>query len=298
MTDFAVTGKKRSGKGLFCMGTIRDAIKAGKRVATNMDVNLEVLAGPLSRATIIRLPDYPTAADMEALGLGYGVEEDQINEDMNGVIILDEASKFFNSRSWGDKERQPLLDWLVESGKRRWDVYYQMQGLAQVDKQLRETQIEYHIAVKRLDRWPIPFITPLCGLFGFEVTFPKIHMGIILQGCSANALKVGRRWYKAKELYGAYDTEQKFFPRDHPKAVGFHTILSPWHTKGRYLPAPPSKIKQFILGLRGIDWTKIEPESAKPEKAKHPMVQTIMHLPESQRVYHWHRLNALGAFGE
>lgn len=297
MTDFAVTGKKRSGKGLFCMGTIRDAIKAGKRVATNMDVNLEVLAGPMSKATIIRLPDYPTAADMEALGLGYGVDEDQIDEEKNGVIILDEASKFFNSRSWGDKDRQPLLDWLVESGKRRWDVYYQMQGLAQVDKQLRETQIEYHIAVKRLDRWPIPIVTPICGLFGFDVTFPKIHMGIILQGCSANALKVGRRWYKAKELYGAYDTEQKFYPRDHHKAVGFHTILSPWHTKGRYLPPPPSRLAQFILNLRGIDWT-VRPVAPVPVvRSKHPLVEHLMKLPERQRLHHWRRLDALGAFG-
>lgn len=296
MTDFAVTGKKRSGKGLFCMGTIRDALKAGKRVATNMDVNLDVLVGPLSKVTIIRLPDFPSAADMEALGLGYGVEEDQIDEEKNGVIILDEASKFFNSRSWGDKERQPLLDWLVESGKRRWDVYYQMQGLAQVDKQLRETQIEYHIAVKRLDRWPIPFITPVCGLFGFEVTFPKIHMGIILQGCSANALKVGRRWYKAKDLYGAYDTEQKFYPRSHPKAVGMHTIISPWHYKGRYLPKPPGRIQQFFMNLRGQDWTKMPPKEPKAIKAKHPMVQILMKLPEQERLKHWHNLNQRGAF--
>lgn len=296
MTDFAVTGKKRAGKGLFCMGTIRDALKAGKRVATNMDVNIEVLVGPLSKATIIRLPDFPSAADMEALGLGYGVEEDQIDEDKNGVIVLDEASKFFNSRSWGDKERQPLLDWLVESGKRRWDVYYQMQGLAQVDKQLRETQIEYHIAVKRLDRWPIPLVTPLCGLFGFQVTFPKIHMGIILQGCSANALKVGRRWYKAKDLYGAYDTEQKFFPRSHPKACGMHTLLSPWHTKGRYLPPPPGRLQQFINNLRGIDWTKQVKEVRAVVPSKHHLVVALMRLPEDQRIKHWKRLDGIGAF--
>lgn len=294
MTDFAVTGKKRSGKGLFCAGVIRDAVRAGKRVATNMDINLDVLVGPLSKVTIIRLPDSPTVDDMEAIGIGY--DGDTIDEEKNGVIVLDECSKFFNSRSWGDKSRQPLLDWLIHSGKLRWDIYYQMQGLDQVDKQLRTTQIEYHIPVKRLDRWPIPFVTFAFGLIGMDVRFPKIHLGIIKQGCDLNALKVGRKWYKAKELYGAYDTEQKFLDRDHPAACGLHTVISPWHYKGRYLGKAPSKIMQFLYNLRGIDWTKLQQPKTPVVRAKLPLVQLLMQLPEEQRLHHWHRLESVGAF--
>lgn len=70
MTDFAVTGKKRSGKGLFCAGLIRDALREGKRVATNMDIFPLELLSPLSKATFFRLPDVPTAEDMLAIGVG------------------------------------------------------------------------------------------------------------------------------------------------------------------------------------------------------------------------------------
>ena len=64
MTDFAVTGKKRAGKGLFCTGLIRDALRDGRRVATNMDIFPDKIVSPLNKGLIIRLPDCPTAVDM------------------------------------------------------------------------------------------------------------------------------------------------------------------------------------------------------------------------------------------
>lgn len=299
MTDFAVTGKKRSGKGLFCAGLIRDAIRDGRRVATNMDINLAVLSLPWNKTSIIRLPDCPTAADMEALGWGYGQEGDQIDEERNGVIVLDEASKFFNARSWGDKSRQPLLDWLIHSGKLRWHVYYQMQGLEQVDKQLRSTQIEYHIGVKRTDRWPIPGVTFLAGLIGLDVRVPKMHVGIIKQGCDRDSLTVERKWYMAKDLYKAYDTEQKFLDRDHPQACGLHSVLSNWHTEGRYLPPKPAKWLCAIYGALGVDYISklraLRNDSAK-RKPKHALAVALQRLPENERIKHFKRLESLGAF--
>lgn len=296
MTDFAVTGKKRSGKGLFCAGLIRDALRDGRRVATNMDIWPEKLVSPLNKGVIIRLPDCPTAADMEAIGIGYDGEE--IDDEKNGLIILDEASKFFNARTWGDKERQPLLDWLIHSGKARWDVYYQMQGLEQVDKQLRNTQVEYHIAVKRTDRWPIPFVTPFCSMFGFDVRFPKMHVGIFKHGVERESMLVDRKWYLAKEIRGGYDTEQKFLDRDHPMACGMHSVLSAWHVKGRYLPPPPPYLVRFVMSILGIDWVKrAESQAVRLSvKSKHRLAVLLSKLPEDQRLRHWRRLERLGAF--
>lgn len=297
MTDFAVTGKKRSGKGLFCAGLIRDALTRGCRVATNMDIHLEHMFLPWNKSTLIRLPDCPTADDMDSIGLGY--EGEDIDEEKNGIIVLDETSKFFNSRSWGDKSRQPLLDWLIHSGKARWHVYYQMQGLPQVDKQLRESQIEYHISVKRTDRWPIPFVTPLCKSLGFDVRFPKMHLGIVKHGVERDSLIVDRQWYRAKDLYKCYNTEQRILDRDHPQAVGMHTVLSNWYTEGRYLPKQPSKPLRFIYGLLGTDYvTKLRAQrNTSPKfKPKHPLVVQLAHLPEAQRIKEWHRLESQGAF--
>lgn len=297
MTDFAVTGKKRSGKGLFCAGLIRDALKQGRRVATNMDIHLEHMFLPWNKSTLIRLPDCPSADDMDALGLGYQGED--IDEDKNGLIVLDETSKFFNSRSWGDKGRQPLLDWLIHSGKLRWHVYYQMQGLEQVDKQLRQSQIEYHISVKRTDRWPIPGITPLCKTLGLDVRFPKMHLGIVKHGVERDSMIVDRQWYRAKDLYQCYDTEQRFLDRDHPKASGMHSVLSNWHTEGRYLPPAPSKPLRFLYGLAGVDYVaklRAQRNDQPRHKPKHPAVVAVANLPEPQRVKVWRYLESLGAF--
>lgn len=295
MTDFAVTGKKRTGKGLLCAGLIRDALRAGKRVATNMDIYLEHMLPANSRATLIRLPDCPTKEDFEALGKGTEIVDDE----NNGLIILDESSKFFNSRAWGDKSRQPMLDWLIHSGKLGWDVYYQMQGLEQVDKQLRTTQVEYQIIVKRMDKWPIPFLTPLAKMVGINLRFPKMHVGIVKHGCDLHAMVVDRKFYKAKDLYQAYDTRQVFLDRDNPSAVGLHSVLSPWHIKGRYLPPPPPLMVRFVYGIIGRDWTVATPQklATTPQiKPKHPLVMQLAKLPPDQALKHWHRLNSLGAF--
>lgn len=235
MSDYLITGKKGNGKTIFAVGVIRDALLAGKRVATNLDINLDKLLGPNSKASLIRLPDTIHVDDLEFLGRG----QDGCSEDENGIIVLDEVSRIFNSRSWGDKSRQPLLDWLVHSRKYGWDVYMIAQGPEQLDKQLRTTLLEYWVIVRRTDKWPIPFITPLLKtLAGIDLRLPKMHIGTIRHGFDHNALKVDRKWYKGAPLYPCYDTQQIFLDRDNPKACGLHTRLSAWHTTGRYLPRP------------------------------------------------------------
>lgn len=290
--DFAVTGKKGTGKSLFSVGEIRTALLAGKRVATNLDIYLDAMLGPTAKQTLVRLPDRPTAADFEALGRG----QEGVVEDDNGLIVLDETSTFFNSRAFGDKERQPLLDWLVHSRKYGWDVIYICQGLSQIDKQLRETMIEYHVPVKRTDKWPIPFITPLGKLFGLNIRFPKMHVGIIKQGVATDALTVDRRWYRAKELYNAYDTQQIFLDRAHPKACGIHTVLSPWLTKGRHLGQVPPYWLRVLYGALGRDWTQNNAKPALVRKPKHPLAAKLAKLPEAEALRHWRRLEELGAF--
>lgn len=295
MTDFAVTGKKRSGKGLFCAGLIRDALRDGRRVVTNMDIFPENMLSPWARCELLRLPDVPTVDDMEAIGLGY---EGAIREDQNGIIVLDECSKFFNSRQWGDKSRQPLLDWLIHSGKLRWDVYYQQQGLEQVDKQLRTSQMEYHISVKRTDRWPIPGVTTFGKLFGLDIRFPKMHMGIIKHGMERDSMVVDRKWYKALELYSAYDTEQKFLDRDHPAANGLYTVLPPYYVSGRYLGKRPNKFAVFVYNLLGIDWVaNLRRALPVARRQKHPLAVALGKLPERDAIRHFQRLDTLGAFG-
>lgn len=231
MADYAVTGKKGTGKTLFAVGVARDGLKAGKRVAANVDIHLDKLFSPRNRFTYTRLPDRPTVADLEALGRG----QEGVIEDDNGILLLDESGISLNARSFADKGRQELLDYIAQIRKHGWDVYYLLQGLPQLDKQVRETQIEYHVPVKRTDKWPIPIVTPLAKMVGLTIRFPKLHVGIVKYGIERDALVCERRWYRGRDLYEAYNTQQLFLPRDHPEACGLHTKLSAWHVRGRYL---------------------------------------------------------------
>lgn len=290
MADYAVTGRKGAGKTLFAVGVIGDALRAGKRVATNLDLYLDHLLPPTSRAVVTRLPDKPTAADLEAIGRG----QDSPVEDCNGLIVLDETSTFFNSRAYGDRERQPLLDWLVHSRKLGWDVYYICQGLEQIDKQLRSSMIEYHIVVKRTDKWPVPLLTPLCKLVGFDLRLPKMHIGITKHGCDRDSLVVDRKFYRARDLFGAYDTQQLFLERSHPKSSGLHTVLSAWHIKGRHLPARPGFLYRFWCGLVGRDWAASLECNERALKPKRAAVQRLAGLPPDDAVRIWRALDQRG----
>lgn len=240
MADYLVTGKKGSGKSLAMVGRIKQALIEGKKVATNLDIYLDVMMLPVSKKTLIRLPDKPSIEDLEAIGSG----NDSPDEDLNGLIILDETSAFLNARTYADKARQPVLDWLIHSRKLGWDTYFLAQGPGQIDKQIRDTQIEFHVPIKRMDRLQIPLVTWLTRqLFGkkHEIRFPKIHLAIVKYGMDINAMTVDKWWYRAKDLYSCYNTRQIFIPPEHPQAVGIHCLLSAWHLKGRYMP------KKFTL---------------------------------------------------
>lgn len=290
MADYAITGRKGSGKSLFAVGLMRDALRAGRRVATNLDVRLDVLLGARSRATLTRLPDKPCVDDLDALGRG---QEGPVEEE-NGLLVLDETSTFFNSRSFGDRSRQPMLDWLVHSRKLGWDVYYICQGLDQIDKQLRTTMIEYHISVKRTDKWPIPFVSSLTALLGYRVGFPRLHIGVTRYGVERDGLVCGRKYFRAEDLYPAYDTQQLFLPREHPAACGLHTVLSGYLVRGRYLPEPPGYWRRFVLSLLGKSWeAEVRPQAVEL-KRKLPVVERLGRLPPDEAVRVWHGLQRRG----
>src|SRR5690349_9318508 len=119
-----VTGKLGAGKSLVCVGKIQDYLMAGRRVATNLDLYLErLLPSRARKVQCVRLPDKPTAADLELLGSG----NDTPDESQNGLIVLDELGTWLNARQWGDKERQPVIDWLLHSRKKGWDVMFIVQ---------------------------------------------------------------------------------------------------------------------------------------------------------------------------
>src|SRR4051812_33618542 len=77
---------------------MRGALMAGRRIATNMDLRIEQLVSPRKPRDYYRLPDFPTVEDLTMMGKGY--EGRRFDEKKFGLIVLDEAAGFLNSREY------------------------------------------------------------------------------------------------------------------------------------------------------------------------------------------------------
>ncbi len=236
MAVYFITGKLGSGKTLAAVGRIRDYLAEDRRVATNLDLHMAELCNNIrSRKSVIRVPDKPRVEDLEAIGQGCeGYDEGRF-----GALVLDELGTWFNSRNWRDPERKGIIDWFLHARKKRWDVYFILQDINQVDSQARQALCEHLVICRRLDRIPIPGVNLLAKTLGLRALFPKIHVAAVHYGDSEQGLKVDRWWYRGQDLYQAYDTMQCFTPDElvtHSGKVvdmrATYTILPAYHSTG------------------------------------------------------------------
>lgn len=265
MADYLVTGKKGNGKSLVCVGRIADALRAGRPVATNLDIDVSKLVHPRNKsARLIRLPDKPTAADLELIGIG---NPDKAREDRNGLLVLDELATWLNSRTFGDKDRQGVLDWLVHSRKLGWDTYLICQNPTQIDKQIRESLCEYLVICRRMDRLKIPLL---------GIKMPRVHMAFVKFGMDRDSMLADRWIYRGNDLFDAYDTRQ-VFRSDYPH--GAHSIIPPGYLEGRHWKPWHQRLRDW--------WNRPVPAYRSPDlkpKPKRPEVARLMELPADQRV--------------
>lgn len=290
MAIYLISGKLGSGKTLSAVGRIRDKLLAGCRVATNLDLKLENLLPPHAGRYVkgrqpvncVRIPDKPTVEDLELIGCG----NEEMDESKNGIIVLDELAVWLNSRTFNDKARAPVIDWLLHSRKKGWDVYFICQHIEQIDKQVRQALVEYLVVCRRMDRIKIPFIGGLIKtLTGGLVSgnLPKVHVATVRYGTQPDAIKSDTWIYQGKDLYAAYDTRQVF---SDSYSAGAFTYLPPWHLGGYKHKTRLDLIKE---------WFDQKPYDV-PLKPKHPLVEKLEKLSPDDRLKHWRRLESLGAF--
>lgn len=283
MTDFAYTGKKGTGKSKNAVRVARDVyLTHGRTVASNLDIFLEPMFGKFSRQTYIRIPDKPSAFDLLAAGHG---NPDSYNEDKNGALILDELGTWMNTRTFADKDRGGTLDFLAHARKFGWDCFYIMQNIVQVDKQLREAFIEFVVRHTRFDKVKIPFVGGLlCTLFGKRAGyFPKFHTAVTRIGCNPQDMKTDSAWFTGKDIEACYDTRQVF---DSKYPHGTHSVLSPWHVTGRYIPVPPRPwLVRFVRAARAGFVVPVlpRPPVTRPDPAYARIHALVMRLPADQR---------------
>ncbi|MDF1694099.1 MAG: zonular occludens toxin domain-containing protein [Zhongshania sp.] len=229
MAVYFITGKLGAGKSIIAMKKIREKLVAGRKVATNLDINLSQLLGRNAKKTrLVRIPDKPSLEDLIILGKGNR----SYDENLNGLLVLDECGTWFNSRSWGDKTRQELINWFLHSRKLGWDIIFIVQDFSIIDKQARTALAEHLVICRRTDRLNIPFIGGIFKMItGSRLPVPKAHLAIVNYGASQNAVKVDTWTEIGTSLYSCYDTKQQF-SEFYPHQV--HSILPPWHTHGRH----------------------------------------------------------------
>jgi hypothetical protein len=264
MANWFVTGKLGGGKTLASVGKIRDYLRQGRIVATNLDLKLEHLLPSMwdqSKLEVYRVPDKPTAADLERLPSG----NTSYDESKNGLLVLDECGTWFNSRTWNDKSRQEVIDWFLHARKKGWDCMFIVQDVSLVDKQAREALCEMTAFCRRLDRIRVPYVGAwVQALTGIRLTLPKVHTARVHYGYNELALKIDRWTYQGKDLYPAYDTKQVFVDR----GDGVACLLSPWHLKGRYMAPRLTWTQQLVegvnlalrvsvfIGVHAVAWTR------------------------------------------
>lgn len=263
MPVHVVTGKLGTGKGKYCVWKMQEALRAGKRVATNFDLKLEHLLPADSKMVACRVPDKPTAEDLDAVG--HGNPDDSYNEEKNGVLVLDELGSWLNARSFGGPERAALIDWLIHARKKGWDVYLIVQNLEMIDKQVRTGLAEYVIKCMRADRIKLPVVGALLGKAG---RLPKFHIANTSMA-DVPGLVIDRDWFKGSDLHAGYDTLQIFRTWNRNPAdekfkeetyLGPYSYLSAWHVKGRH------EVKQEKQSV----WGRLIAKAFKPKALAKP----------------------------
>jgi len=237
LSVYIITGKLGAGKTLAAVSRINDALREGRRVATNLDLRLRFMPGLARKnrsARVVRLPDRPLSTDLRALGYGVeGVRNDTeakhaYDEKRFGLIVLDECGTWLNAREWQDADRRQLLDLLLHIRKHLWHVYLIIQDISMLDKQVRKALAEHVVYCRNLGNFRIPLISFLSEtLFDKPIKLPHSHLAFVKYGDQPTSITVDRWFYGGGDMYRAYDTTQVFRQEEEPAA---YSVLPPGYT--------------------------------------------------------------------
>lgn len=275
---YFLSGPVGSGKSLMATQRAIEYASQGRRIAANYDINVGAISrrrdSDLARASCTILPARITGEHLKLLGKGGPSEEKA------GLLILDEIGGFLNARTWNDTGREEILNWFRLSRQLKWDVCLIAQALGMVDKQLREI-IELMGRIRRTDR---------IKLLG--VKMPRMHVCNMRYGTSPSDVVIERWFSRGEDAFRCYETDGW---ADADLERGPYSRLSSNLTTWRYKPLTLTErvrhaYKPFsassIPGRR--TWAPLRP--------KNRVAELLAKLPPDQRLKHWHRFNALGAF--
>lgn len=208
MPGWIIQGVRGEGKSLCAVAKMREYLSRGCPVATNLDLYLENLLPEDNNSIAYRLPDRPRYEDFLMLPPAY--DPKYKNEDKNGLIVLDELALWMNSRSWKEKGRKEIIEWLLLSRKDHWDLILLTQDHELIDKQIKSTLCDYLVQASRSDRRKIPYLGSVMEFMFLNGNMPKFHLYDVYYGMTFNDSRVEQWRFRGTDLYDAYDTNQRF----------------------------------------------------------------------------------------
>lgn len=149
MTVYLYTGTPGSGKSLHQAANIHWALKTGKPVLANFEINDAAYKPGLfhyvdnSELT----PDY-----LERYALDYYEGRDKTRKLREGSIklYLDECQLLFNARDWNAKDRLSWVRFFSQHRKLGYDIYLVAQFDTMIDKQIRSL-VEYEVKHRKFN---------------------------------------------------------------------------------------------------------------------------------------------------
>lgn len=283
---YCLYGQPGTGKTTLATGMCLDYLRAGRRVVANFAIDAAPASvrpsGPLAEAHVHVLPSRPTFDQLAAIGRGWKRDEDIGREDIAGLLLIDEAGPWLDSRKWNAADRAQIIDWLLHSRKRGWDVILIAQAPALIDKQVREAVVEGYARCRRLDRLKM-----------VGVKMPRMHIAVARYGLDANAPVIERWFYRGRlehkcfNSYALFDTEAEHGP---------YCTLPPRLTKWRGLQ--PGFVAWFrrLAGLQDRAARARASGPARPAAVARsaPVLHLLRALPSDLRVAEYNRLQRLG----
>lgn len=205
------SGTPGSGKSLHAARELLDAVRSGYPVIVNFPVALDKLPKKC-RSLVQYVPNRFLTPDMliafaREHWRGKLVKEDRI------LLIVDEAQRVFNSRSWDAKNRAGWIDFLSEHRHYGYRIIMVAQFDRQIDRQIR-CLFEYDVSHRKASR---------CGLAGFFLSLlasGKLFCAVRYWYQQKDRLDA--EWFTAKKrYYQLYDTFADFaVPPPPPSQTG------------------------------------------------------------------------------
>lgn len=202
MTVYLFTGTPGSGKSVHQAMIVYYAIKLGKPVIANYEINTELFK---DASTFTYLPnDYMTPQALEEYARWY-FQDHEFGEGKIKVFI-DEAQIKFNSRDWRDDGKNNRNDWIkffTQHRKLGMDVYLVAQFHEMIDKQIR-TLVEYEVSHRKVNN---------VGWFGKLVSIFALGHSVFVGVTRwyGQKMRLSSEWFLGRnKYYQIYDTYKIF----------------------------------------------------------------------------------------